>query len=109
MNVMAAAFGMVHCLQRMSSKMQWISVDEALPVTSECVLITDGKHVGGAHFFSKLYNPRTGEHSGPEWDNQFYRLTGGYIPEPTHWVKVESLLDLLLEHPHHSTNSILKP
>lgn len=89
--------------------MQWISVDEALPENSTCVLITDGKCIGGAHYFAKLYNPRTGEHSGPEWGNQFYRLMGGYIPEPTHWMKVESLLDLLPNHTHHSNKSILKP
>lgn len=72
----------------------WIDVNDELPPNSQCVLITDGKEIGGAHYFAKLTNPRTGEKSGPEWGNQFYRLTGGYIYQPTHWMPLQSLLDL---------------
>lgn len=71
--------------------MTWISVKERVPDNSECVLITDGKNIGGAHYFAKLFNPRTKEESGPTWGNQHYRLTGGYIIEPTHWMPLESL------------------
>lgn len=75
--------------------MNWISVKDKLPDDSKCVLITDGVNVGGAHYFDQLLTPGTGKISGPEWGNQFYNLTGGYISNPTHWMKPTDLLELL--------------
>ena len=71
--------------------MGWISVKDRLPENSECVLITDGRNVGGAHYFSGTFNPRTQEAGGPVWANQHYRLLGGFIT-PTHWMPPEELL-----------------
>lgn len=73
---------------------KWISVKDGLPPNSECVLITDGNEIGGSHFFSALRNPNTGEVVERNvWGNQFYKLTGGYIKKPTHWMNPRDLIE----------------
>lgn len=75
----------------------WVSVNDRVPEDSHCVLITDGEEIGGAHYFASSYSPRTGEVFGPSWANQHYRLTGGYIDKPTHWMEIIDLLSLLIQ------------
>ena len=77
----------------------WVSVAEHLPDDSRKVLITDGVNVSAAHYFVRSRDPRTGETFGPEWVNQFERLTGGYVEAPTHWAEISFLLALLAEAP----------
>lgn len=70
--------------------MNWVSVKEKMPPTSNKVLITDGYNISAAHWFDKFAPPH--ENDPGEWVNQHERLTGGWVAHPTHWASIEEFL-----------------
>ena len=76
--------------------MNWIPISKP-PSNSRKVLITDGRDISCAHYFKILYNSTTGEEIGPEWGNQWEKITNNYIDDEniTHWAEIEELIKLL--------------
>lgn len=76
----------------------WISVNDRLPEDSQKVLITDGTNVSCAHYFGLKDERHEAKNDGKAgdhwWANQFDRMTGGFVHEPTHWMPVAALLNL---------------
>jgi hypothetical protein len=74
---------------------EWIAVDDSMPVDSSACLVTDGKNISVAHWFSSLYSPSTGETRPGEWVNQHDRITGGFVELVTHWMPMQTFAVLM--------------
>lgn len=78
--------------------LNWISVEQQLPKTSDQVLVTDGRQIAIANYFGLQTEDKCdAPHlvGKPWWANQHVQLIGRHINEITHWMPMSAIADTL--------------